>query len=60
MCCDLTPTENAQKGRFQYEGTLRKAIPRFGTYHNVRVYSILRREFLEAELPTSGKKGGKN
>lgn len=38
-----------EKVGFKYEGTLREAIPRFGTYHDVRVYSILRREFLEKE-----------
>jgi RimJ/RimL family protein N-acetyltransferase len=38
-----------EKAGFKYEGTLREAIPRFGKYHNVRVYSILRREFLEKE-----------
>lgn len=38
-----------EKAGFKYEGTLREAIPRFGTYHNVRVYSILRSEFLKRE-----------
>ena len=36
-----------EKAGFKYEGTLREAIPRFGKFHNVRVYSILRREFTE-------------
>jgi RimJ/RimL family protein N-acetyltransferase len=36
-----------EKAGFKYEGTLREAIPRFGKYHDVRVYSLLRREFLE-------------
>ncbi|GHO65205.1 N-acetyltransferase [Ktedonobacter sp. SOSP1-52] len=35
-----------EKAGFQLEGTLREAILRFGTYHNVRVYSILRNEFI--------------
>jgi RimJ/RimL family protein N-acetyltransferase len=38
-----------EKVGFKYEGTLREAIPRFGTFHDVRVYSILRREYLEAK-----------
>jgi RimJ/RimL family protein N-acetyltransferase len=36
-----------EKAGFKYEGTLREVIPRFGKYHDVRVYSILKREFLE-------------
>ncbi|MBV9710496.1 MAG: GNAT family N-acetyltransferase [Ktedonobacteraceae bacterium] len=36
-----------EKAGFKYEGTLREAILRFGKYHNVKVYSLLRREFLE-------------
>lgn len=35
-----------EKAGFQLEGTLREAILRFGKYHNVRVYSILREEFM--------------
>jgi RimJ/RimL family protein N-acetyltransferase len=38
-----------EKVGFRYEGTLREAIARFGKFHDVRVYSILRREFLEME-----------
>lgn len=38
-----------EKAGFKYEGTLREAIPRFGTYHNIRVYSILRSEFVKQE-----------
>jgi RimJ/RimL family protein N-acetyltransferase len=38
-----------EKAGFKYEGTLREVIPRFGKFHDVRVYSILRREFLEME-----------
>jgi len=33
----------------KFEGTLRQAILRFGKYHDVRVYSILRSEFLESQ-----------
>lgn len=36
-----------EKAGFKYEGTNREVIYRFGRYHNVRVYSMLRREFLE-------------
>jgi RimJ/RimL family protein N-acetyltransferase len=36
-----------EKAGFQYEGTLRQAILRFGKYHDVRVYSLLRSEYLE-------------
>jgi RimJ/RimL family protein N-acetyltransferase len=36
-----------EKAGFTYEGTMREVIPRFGTYHDVRVYSMLRREYLE-------------
>ena len=32
-----------------YEGTLRQVILRFGKYHDVRVYSILREEYLEMQ-----------
>ncbi|HEY7419915.1 MAG TPA: GNAT family protein [Ktedonobacteraceae bacterium] len=38
-----------EKVGFKYEGTLREDIARFGKFHDVRVYSILRREFLETE-----------
>jgi RimJ/RimL family protein N-acetyltransferase len=38
-----------EKAGFKYEGTLREVIPRFGKYHNVRVYSLLKREFLEMQ-----------
>ncbi|GCE47690.1 RimJ/RimL family protein N-acetyltransferase [Thermosporothrix hazakensis] len=38
-----------EKAGFKYEGTLREAIFRFGKYNNVRVYSLLRSEFLEQE-----------
>ncbi len=36
-----------EKAGMRYEGTLRQVVFRFGTYHNVRVYSILRNEYLE-------------
>lgn len=36
-----------EKAGMKYEGTLRQAILRFGKYHDVRVYSILRSEYLE-------------
>lgn len=36
-----------EKAGFKLDGTLRQAILRFGHYHNVRVYSILRSEFME-------------
>lgn len=39
-----------EKAGFKYEATLRQAILRFGTYHDVRIYSMLRAEFLE-QLP---------
>ena len=35
-----------EKAGFKYEGTLRQVILRFGKYHDVRVYSILRSEYL--------------
>ena len=38
-----------EKAGFKFEGTLRELIPRFGKFHDVRVYSLLRREFLELE-----------
>jgi RimJ/RimL family protein N-acetyltransferase len=37
-----------EKAGFKYEGTLRQAILRFGRYHDVRVYSLLRSEYLAA------------
>jgi RimJ/RimL family protein N-acetyltransferase len=36
-----------EKAGFKLEGTLREAILRFGRYHHVRVYSILRSEYME-------------
>ena len=36
-----------EKAGFKYEGTLREVIPRFGKFHNIKVYSMLRSEFLE-------------
>lgn len=36
-----------EKAGFKYEGTMREVIARFGTYHNVKVYSILKSEYLE-------------
>jgi RimJ/RimL family protein N-acetyltransferase len=38
-----------EKAGFQLEGKLREAILRFGTYHDVRVYSILRDEFMRQD-----------
>lgn len=38
-----------EKAGFKLEGTLRQAIQRFGRYHNVRVYSILRSEYIELQ-----------
>lgn len=35
-----------EKAGMKYEGTLRQAILRFGKYNDVRVYSILRSEYL--------------
>ncbi len=35
-----------EKAGFKYEGTLRQVILRFGKYHDVRIYSILRSEYL--------------
>jgi RimJ/RimL family protein N-acetyltransferase len=35
-----------EKAGFKYEGTLRELIPRFGKFHNVRVYSLLRSEYV--------------
>jgi len=36
-----------EKAGFTYEGTLREVISRFGKFHNVRVYSLLRSEYLK-------------
>jgi RimJ/RimL family protein N-acetyltransferase len=36
-----------EKAGFKYEGTLREVMPRFGKFHNVKVYSILKSEYLE-------------
>lgn len=36
-----------EKAGFKLEGTLREAILRFGRYHHVRVYSVLRSEYME-------------
>ena len=36
-----------EKAGFTYEGTIREVIPRFGRFHDVRIYSMLRREYLE-------------
>jgi RimJ/RimL family protein N-acetyltransferase len=36
-----------EKAGFKHEGTIREAIARFGKYHDVRIYSILKREYLE-------------
>lgn len=36
-----------EKAGLKYEGTLRQVILRAGKYHDVRVYSILRHEYLE-------------
>jgi RimJ/RimL family protein N-acetyltransferase len=38
-----------EKAGFKLEGTLREHIQRFGKYHNERIYSLLRSEFLEKE-----------
>jgi RimJ/RimL family protein N-acetyltransferase len=37
-----------EKAGMKYEGTLRQVILRFGKYSDVRVYSILRSEYLES------------
>ena len=37
-----------EKAGFKYEGTLRQVILRFGKYNDVRIYSVLRSEFLES------------
>jgi len=36
-----------EKAGFKYEGMLREAIQRFGKYHDVRVSSVLRSEYLQ-------------
>lgn len=36
-----------EKAGMRHEGTLRQVIFRFGRYHDIRIYSILRSEFLE-------------
>jgi RimJ/RimL family protein N-acetyltransferase len=41
-----------EKAGFKYEGTIREAIFRFGKYHDVRIYSILRHEYLEKNNPS--------
>ncbi|GAC1384210.1 MAG: GNAT family protein [Ktedonobacteraceae bacterium] len=38
-----------EKAGMKYEGTLRQAVLRFGKYHDMCVYSILRSEFLQQE-----------
>ncbi len=37
-----------EKAGMKFEGTLRQVIFRFGKFHDVRVYSILRSEYLES------------
>jgi RimJ/RimL family protein N-acetyltransferase len=37
-----------EKAGFKFEGKLREAIMRGGMYHDVRVYSLLRKEFMES------------
>ena len=37
-----------EKAGMKYEGTLRQVILRFGKYHDVRVYSILKSEYVES------------
>ena len=37
-----------EKAGMKFEGRLREAILRFGRYHDLRVYSILRSEYLES------------
>lgn len=39
-----------EKAGFKLEGVLREMIFRFGRYHSVRVYSLLRKEFFSQEL----------
>ncbi len=38
-----------EKAGFKYEGTMRESILRFGKYSDMRVYSILRSEYLQQE-----------
>lgn len=38
----------AEKAGFTYEGTMREMTPRFGKFHNMRVYSLLKHEFAES------------
>jgi len=38
-----------EKSGFKYEGTMREAVLRFGKYHDLRVYSILRSEYLQQQ-----------
>ncbi|QBD80916.1 N-acetyltransferase [Ktedonosporobacter rubrisoli] len=38
----------AEKAGFKYEGVMRQVIPRFGKFHDERVYSLLRQEYLES------------
>src|SRR6266567_3841058 len=38
-----------EKAGFKYEGTMRESISRFGKYSDMRVYSILRSEYLQQE-----------
>jgi RimJ/RimL family protein N-acetyltransferase len=40
-----------EKAGFTYEGTIREVILRFGKYHNVRFYSILRSEYFQQNPP---------
>ena len=37
-----------EKAGMKFEGMLREVILRFGKYHDVRVYGILRGEYLES------------
>ena len=37
-----------EKAGMKYEGTLRQVVLRFGKYHDVRVYSILKSEYVES------------
>jgi RimJ/RimL family protein N-acetyltransferase len=38
-----------EKAGFTHEGTLREDVLRFGKYHNVKVYSILRNEYFKQQ-----------
>ena len=40
-----------EKAGFKYEATLREVILRFGKYNNVRVYSLLKSEYLQNTNP---------